>query len=201
MYKLSQAVILPLRIALKIFCVYLLLLISNTSYAGAGHNHGHEHNEVTKPAVAALPRVTMESSQFELVGILQDKDLHLYLDDYNSNQPINNASLELELAGERLQAKAEDEGGYHIVLKETLKEGVYPILVTVIAQQGTDLLTGELDVHHNDEATDKAEEKPSPLSLVATAVHPSWIVLISLSLLLIFGFVLWRDRQKRGIAE
>ena len=89
------------------------------------------------------------------------------------------------------------------MLPNELAQGVYPVLATIVTQQGADLLTGELDIHPRAEATDnsKTTEKKSPLTIVTQAVHPSWIALISLPLLLLLGFVLLRDRQKRGVEQ
>lgn len=206
MYKLSQTVVWLLRIGLQLS---LWLLLSNISYAGGDHDHGHDHghneDDTVKTTIATLPRIIMESRQFELVGILDAQELHFYLDDYNTNEPVNKASIEIELAGERLQAKADPqhESSYHIILPNELTQGVYPVLATIVTQQGADLLTGELDIHPHAEATDnsKITEKKSPLTIFTQAIHPSWIALISLLLLLLLGFVLLRDRQKRGVEQ
>jgi hypothetical protein len=196
MYKLSQAALLLLRL---VACVYFLLG-TNMTYAGAGHDHGHAHEEpeVTS-AAATTPRLTMESKQFELVGVLEGKKLHLYLDHYTNNMPITDASIELELAGKRLQAVTEANGRYYVTLKTALEEGVYPILATVVSQQGTDFLMGKLAIHHNDHSA-QPEEKVSPLGLVTQSIHPSWIILMSLLVFFMLGFVLLRDRQKRVAA-
>jgi len=196
MYKPSQAAMLSLR--LVVFACFLLG--SHIIYAGAGHDHGHGHDEpeLTSTA-AAVPRLLMESKQFELVGVLEGKNLHLYLDYYSSNTPVTDARIELELAGKRLQATAKENGRYHVRLKAELEEGMYPVFVTVVSQQGDDLLTGKLNIPHNDHKQ-RLEEKASPLGLMTQSIHPSWIILMSLLLFFLLGFVLLRDRQKRGAA-
>ncbi len=200
MYKLSQAALLLLRL---VACVYFLLS-TNMTYAGGGHDHGHGHDksEATS-SVAAIPRLTMESKQFELVGVLEGKKLHLYLDDYTNNVPITGGSIELELAGKRLQAVAEANGRYYVTLKTALEEGVYPILATIVSQQGADFLKGKLAIHYSDHHDNGAqsEEKVSPLGLMTQSIHPSWIILMSLLLFFILGFVLLRDRQKERLHD
>lgn len=193
MYKLSQAALLLLRL---VACVYLLLG-TNMTYAGAGHDHGHAHGEPEATSAAATPRLTMQSKQFELVGVLEGKKLYLYLDHYTNNMPITDASIELELAGKCLQAVAEANGRYYVTLKTVLEEGVYPILATVVSQQGTDFLMGKLAIYHNDHSA-QPEEKVSPLGLVTQSIHPSWVILMSLLVFFMLGFVLLRDRQKRA---
>lgn len=149
-------------------CLSCLLLWVGSVQAGAGHNHG-EDAVAAMPNTPASPRMVMESTQFELVGELAEKNLHLYLDDYATNLPITNANLELEILGERLQAEPEGDGVYHIHLPQALAEGVYPVLATVLTDQASDLLTGELDVHiegvEENIATDSAVNAVRPWHL------------------------------------
>lgn len=190
MYKISQAVRLPLRVS---YCI-LLLLFTSVAYAGAGHDHG-AHEEEAMPMAPATPRLVMESSQFELVGVLEDKNFHLYLDSYSSNTPVFNARIELELEGKRWQAVAKADGSYHIPFKMKLEEGVYPVLATILTEQASDLLTGELAIHH-DEVSQKAEEQGSKLGIE----NQPWVMAGVLPLLLLLGIVIRRDRQKQRTA-
>jgi len=187
MYKVSQAARLPLRVS---YCIFLLLFTC-IAYAGAEHDHGVEES---MPVTAVVPRLVMESSQFELVGVLQSKHLRLYLDNYTSNTPVNNASIELVLAGSRWQAIAQADGSYHIPLKTELEEGVYPVLATILTEQLSDLLTGELDIHHNEVSTTSKEQ-----GLGVGIINRSWVVAATLLLLLLLGVVILRDRKKQRL--
>ncbi|MCU7371257.1 hypothetical protein PEC18_10425 [Paucibacter sp. O1-1] len=120
--------------------------------AGDGHDHGEA------PAAAAgpsLPRFSAASELFELVGVLNGKQLTLYLDHASSNAPVKDAKLELELGGRKLSPKTHGEGEFELTLDEAPKTGVSPVTVTVSTASETDLLAGELDIHeeaHADEA-------------------------------------------------
>ena len=120
--------------------------------AGEGHDHGEA------PAAAAgsaLPRFSAGSELFELVGVLNGKQLTLYLDHAASNAPVKDAKLELELGGRKLSPKAHGEGEFELTLAEAPKAGVTPVTVTVSTASESDLLASELDIHeeaHSEEA-------------------------------------------------
>lgn len=125
---------------------FSLLFACPWAFAGPGHDHGHDTAE---PSVAtpASPRVVMVSDQFELVGLLEDHGLNLYLDEFASNAPVTDALVEIELSGKMHVAEAQADGRYELHLDAPLGEGVHPLLVTVLTDTGSDLLIGELDVH------------------------------------------------------
>ncbi len=201
MYKISQAAPLPLRVS---HCILVLFFVSvftsiaftSTAFAGAGHDHGAEEAQ-NLPTVSATPRLVMESSQFELVGVLKGKNLHLYLDDYASNTPITDATIELELAGKTWQAIAAEDGSFHIALDAELEEGVHSFLATILTKKASDLLTGDLDIHHND-AHETVVDSHSGFAFMHQPIHGSWLIAGALLLVLLFGSALLRDRLKRG---
>ena len=94
------------------------------------------------------------SETFELVGVLDGKQVTLYLDRFADNAPVRGAQIELEIAGAKFKAEAHGDDAYEVVLKEVPKPGVLPITATVTAGAEVDLLAGELDLHeaaHTDE--------------------------------------------------
>lgn len=173
------------------------LLFACAAFAGEGHDHGEE-KAATAPASAAAPRLTMESSQFELVGTLAADGLHLFLDDRASNAPITDASVELELAGQRIQAAPEADGSYHAALAQPLAEGEYPVMATILTGATSDLLTGDLDVHAAD-AMHADDHAAAPTNRTWLTFLP-WIVGIGALSLVILLFTLRHDRQRRGRA-
>ncbi len=122
----------------------LVLLLPLAVLAGPGHDHGSETPATTG---TALPRFTAVSEQFELVGVVNGKQLTLYLDHADSSAPVKDAKLEVELAGKKLKLEAHGEGQFEVVLAEALKPGVYSVTATVEAGKLSDLLAGELDLH------------------------------------------------------
>jgi Co/Zn/Cd efflux system component len=131
--------------------VIAALLLAPQAHAGDGHDHGDAAPTSTGPA---LPRFAAVSEAFELVGILNGKQITLYLDRAADNRPVTGAQIELEIAGANLKAE-QHEDAYEVVLAAAPKPGVLPITAIVTAGQEVDLLAGELDLHeeaHADEA-------------------------------------------------
>jgi len=127
------------------------ILVASPAWAGPGHDHGD-----AAPAApgTALPRFAAVSETFELVGVLDGKQVTLYLDRFADNAPVRGAQIELEIAGVKFKAEAHGDDAYEVVLKEAPKPGVLPITATVTAGAEVDLLAGELDLHeaaHTDE--------------------------------------------------
>jgi hypothetical protein len=112
--------------------------------AGDDHDHGD-----AAPAASgtALPRFAAVSEIFELVGVLDGKQVTLYLDRFADNAPVRGAQIELEIAGAKFKAEKQGDDAYQVTLKDTPKPGVMPITATVTAGSDVDLLAGELDLH------------------------------------------------------
>lgn len=123
--------------------------------AGEGHDHGDAASVTTGQP---LPRFVAVSDIFELVGVLDGKQVRLYLDRFANNAPVRGARIELEIAGAKFSAQAHGDDAYEVVLKEAPKPGVLPITVTVTAGSEVDLLAGELDLHEAAHADETVHE-------------------------------------------
>ena len=176
-----------------LFCCFSsVLLLMGTAHAGAGHDHGHDMPETANSVTDNAPRLVMSSEQFELVGTVEGRNLHFYLDDFNTNEPIPDANIELEIVGTSFQSEDEGNGTYHITLASSLDEGVHPVLATVLTATSSDLLTGELDIH--------SEEQEQVEVLQGILVTPSQLIIISCivgAFLLLLIIVMRRDIHRR----
>jgi hypothetical protein len=128
---------------LAMLSVSAAVLLPPLAHAGPGHDHGDAAPVATGPA---LPRFVAISESFELVGVLNGKQLTLYLDRAADNAPITDAQIELEIAGTKFKAE-KHEDAYEVVLAAAPEPGVLPITATVTAGKEVDLLAGELDLH------------------------------------------------------
>ena len=134
--------------SLKTWMTAALLAVATIAWpahAGEGHDHGEE-----APASAtgpALPRFAASSELFELVGVVDGKNLALYLGRFDDNSPVSDARLELEIGGQKLPVAPHAPGEYEAVLPSVLAPGLIPVTVTVLAQGETDMLAGEIDIH------------------------------------------------------
>lgn len=143
---------------LKASCLAALIAaMPFATWAGEGHDHGEAPAAATGPA---LPRFTAVSETFELVGVINGKQLTLYLDRADDNSPVKDAKLELELGGVRVDVKPHGEGEFEATLAQELRPGEIAVSATVIAGQETDLLAGSLDLHEDDHAGEAAQSRP-----------------------------------------
>jgi hypothetical protein len=120
--------------------------------AGDGHDHGAAAPAATRPG---LPRFAAVSELFELVGVLDGRQIRLYLDRAADNSPVTDARIELEIGGQTYLAARQGADTFEVLLSAVPGPGVLPITATVRAGADADLLAGELDIHadaHADEA-------------------------------------------------
>lgn len=149
-----------------------LLAAALSAPAWAGPGHDHDHDEAPAAAGPALPRFVAQSELFELVGVLEGKQLTLYLDLAASNEPVTQAELELEIGGAKHKAQAQADGSFRIELPQALQPGLTPVTATVSTADEADLLAGELDLHGDDHAHEAGafNWKPWAGGLLAAAV-------------------------------
>jgi hypothetical protein len=129
--------------------------ILSTPARAAGDDRGHAHGSGTTAISPAQPRFAAVSEAFELVGVLDGKEITLYLDRTADNAPVVDAQIELEIGGAKLQAAKKGEDTFQVVLASTPASGVLAITATVTVGSEVDLLAGELDIHgdsHPEEA-------------------------------------------------
>lgn len=133
---------------MKLLMSLLLLIASSGTLAHGGEDHGAKAPVIT---ASAVPRLEAHTELFELVARLEGGELSLMIDRYASNEPLLNASVELESGG--LKAKASfhaDIGDYAVndpaFLKLLAAPGEHPLVITVQAGSEADLLDGVLHV-------------------------------------------------------
>lgn len=126
-------------LALALACPAALL-------AGPG-GPGHEHDEAkAAPAGAAAPRFESHSELFELVGVLENGKVTLYLDRYRDNVPVTDAKLEVEADAFKGEAAPETGGTYTLPGDRFASPGRHALTFTVTAGGEIDLLNGVLEV-------------------------------------------------------
>ncbi|CAA6816606.1 MAG: Unknown protein [uncultured Thiotrichaceae bacterium] len=179
----------------QILCGYLLsmsfLISSPMLQAGAGHDHGHE-NEAA-PVLSTAPRLAMESNQFELVIVRESHGLLLYLDDFANNTPLTTASIDLEINGQSVSTENTQKGTYHAHLETPLADGEHSVMATIIANNASDLLVDEWDIHHDNASNmESASIETTPLQKLL----PLWLGIGSgMGIVLLSAF--WRDTKHK----
>ena len=172
----------------------VLLGAGMSAVAGEGHDHG---DAATAATGSALPRFAAVSEIFELVGVLDGKQLTLYLDRFADNAPVRGAQIELDIAGVKFMAEAAKgqpgEDTYQVTLQDAPKPGVLPITATVTAGNDVDLLAGELDLHEDAHAAE-------PAGASSWTQLAGWAAggLVALAVLVLVGRRLMSARQVRA---
>jgi len=135
------------------------LLLVAPAYAGPGaHGPGGEHLDGPAPVLSAgasVPRAEAKSELFELVARIEGGALSILIDRYDTNEPVLDASVEVESG--TVKAKAafrREQGDYAIVdpamVKLLASPGSHPLVFTVVAGKDSDLLEGAMLVAGGD---------------------------------------------------
>ncbi|RUW47302.1 hypothetical protein EOA32_29175 [Mesorhizobium sp. M1A.F.Ca.ET.072.01.1.1] len=124
--------------------VGLLMLLSSPLLAHEGHDHGKQ------PAIAASaakPRVSVQSPAYELAGILEGDKLSIFLDRFDTNQPVPGAKISVIVGGDaEMAAKEVDAGIYVLQSEKFLSQGPLELVFSVAHPSGDDLLIGSIEL-------------------------------------------------------
>jgi hypothetical protein len=125
----------------------LLLLAAFFGASPAAAHEGHDHGAPPPPVSTTIaPRADASSSEFELVAVARGDRLRIYLDRFRTNEPVNGASLDIDVAGSILQATPEGDGAYIVAASFLARPGAYDLAITVQAGDLIDVLTARLTI-------------------------------------------------------
>lgn len=168
-----------------------LPLLTAPALAHEGHDHGPPPPGPTLQAMA--PRTSTESADFELVAVLADGRLLVYLDDFTTNAPVEDGTLALESGPFQSVGTHLGQGIYEVPPGPLVEPGQHALLFTVQTPATADLLPATLDMPAAGGAA------PAGQGTVAwyasTPVLQGAVVLLTLCVLLLLAF---RDRRAGG---
>ena len=168
----------------------LNLVLLSSSLAQA---HGDEDHDAKPAAVATggAPRLVTHSDLFELVGIVENGAMTVYLDRSADNSPVTDAKIEVEVGSEKGVATANANGTYRFSAKAFAQPSELPITFTISAGNDTDLLAGDLAV---------ADEHTEGAAKASNLFTNKWLIggLVAL-LILIVGSLLLRKRRHQKV--
>ena len=122
--------------------IALFLTIASATYAGPGH--GEE--KPTTAQTQTSPRFYAESDLYEAVGVINGKEITLYLDRYSSNELVKGAKVEIELEGSKISSEPHGDGEYLFRLKNKIKDQPTAITITINDDDVTDILAATIDL-------------------------------------------------------
>jgi RND family efflux transporter MFP subunit len=156
---------------LQTLATALVLSIGLASAATAHEGHDHGAPPAAVPT-AGSPRIAVHSDAYELVGILREGRLALYLDRYATNEPVKDAGIAVTLGDEEVAAAPAPDGTYTVASGKLAGEGPLELIFSVTHTSGDDLLIGTLQLPAKAVVAAPAPGRPSPLaSLQAASVQ------------------------------
>lgn len=115
-----------------------LLLGLSVSLAHEGHDHGDD--EKSAVASSAFPRVTARSDLYEVVGILKNGELSVFIDDAVSNEPVTDAKLQVTIGDAAAIEAKRASNGYTVALPDPTRAGSVEVIFSINGGKGDDLL-------------------------------------------------------------
>ena len=135
-------------------CLASLFLSLAVSVAHEGHDHGDADKS---PVVSsAYPRVAARSELYEIVGILKDNQLSIFIDDAVTNAPISDAALQVTIGDSgAIEAEKAENGIFTVALPDRKLAGSVEVIFSVTAKSGDDLLVDSFTLPQATGATEK----------------------------------------------
>jgi hypothetical protein len=147
---------------LRLACVQhgfvgLLMLVAAILPADLSAHEGHDHEEEAAVAQAATPLAGREvleltSDLYEAVIERRTERLRIYLDLYETNEPVADARVAVDFgSAQGLIAAQKAPGQYEVALEVAAAEESVPVTLTIQSSAGDDLLGGTFDAPAQDE--------------------------------------------------
>lgn len=169
----------------------VMLFLSLGSFGAAWASGDHDEKAPASASGAASPRVTSHSDLFELVAVVENGQMIIYLDRHATNEPVTDAKLEVEAGTVKGNATPQPDGTYLFKHESLGRPGMLPVSFVVAAGQDTDLLAGDLIIPDPHAGDGHAGEDRSWLR---------WAALGGVVLLLaLFAAMAWRKRRRIGV--
>jgi cobalt-zinc-cadmium efflux system membrane fusion protein len=141
--------------------VWSAFALSNpVAHAHEGHDHGAPPTPVS---TTIAPRVDASSTMFELIAVHRDDKLTVFIDRFETNEPVLDAVVEVDTPAGTIKAAANTDGTYTLPAPWAARGGSHDLIFTVTAGTDLDVLTGTLKL-------------PGSEAVVDAVVQSSWLV-------------------------
>ncbi|PWE82124.1 hypothetical protein XF30_31620 [Bradyrhizobium sp. SUTN9-2] len=162
--------------------------------SGAFGHEGHDHGDAEKTAVvsSAYPRIAARSELYEVVGILKDGRLSVFIDDAVTNEPVSDAALQVTVGdSDPIEASIREDGVYTAPIPNGTPSGSVEVIFSINASRGNDLL---VDSFIPRAEARPAQQKHAPGWLLSTRAAIAASVLAALGFGLLFAY--WKRRGR-----
>ena len=114
------------------------------AWAHEGEDHGAP--AVPAPVVGATARATSATEAFELVAVPGPDGLTVYLDRFETNEPVVDAQIDVDSGTLSASARPLGPGVYRIETEHFARSGNYPMTISIQAGALADLMTTTLEI-------------------------------------------------------
>lgn len=174
--------------------------------APAAAHEGHDHGAPPPPVSATIaPRADASSADFELVAVARGGRLEIHLDRFRTNEPVPDATIEIDTPAGLLTAAPQAPGAYVVEAPFVAAPGAYELAFTVTAGGLADVLTATLTIPSPPPAPAAAaalpEQAAARLRETLAGVSPAdarlWVVA---ALAFLAGLLTARLRRRPAVA-
>ena len=167
-----------------------LLAIALLALAFSAFGHGGEDHGAPPPALSqsVAPRASAATADFEVVAVLEDRKLLVYVDRFASNEPVAGARVEVDSDVVSAQGLASESspGTYVIQLAADFPAARHPLTISIETSDNADLLSLILDT-----------SQPPGTAAPHTHAWSEWAVWLLAAGLLFAGAALLLLRRRR----
>src|SRR5882757_5055747 len=132
----------PFR-AYSLTFLWLAAIVLAPAFPVRAHE-GHVHEASATVTATGLPRLVTKSESYELVAILDGKQLTIYLDRFADNAPVTDANIGVAVEGETVAAERNPDGTYGLTSNLFGGQGSIELVFDIKAPEVDDLLIGKL---------------------------------------------------------
>jgi hypothetical protein len=173
----------------RLLLALLAAFAAVSAQAHGGEDHGAEAASPPPPQAGQAPRASAQTEEFELVAVLDRGGapppvLTLYLDRYGTNQPVADATVEVESGAFKATARPAAPGVYTVPGVAFAAPGRHPLTVSVQTADSADLLDATLQT-----------EATAAVAAAAGPGVPRWAWALPLAALLAAAAYAWTRRR------
>ncbi|MEP7703642.1 hypothetical protein [Paraglaciecola sp. 25GB23A] len=189
-------------LSLLALALILLVLSAHSSPGAHGPNGEHLDMEQSNQPIQR-PKFEMFTESFELLGEVFRNELIIYLHDFETNTPIQSASIDLEV-GALAASASYDEAQNRYIINDTdfisalNASGEHEVLATILTEDNGDLLVGNFVMHEANAHSDNAEHSHNETHEQEEDHHhfPWWALGLSI---VVFALGFFLGRKNTGV--
>ncbi len=111
-----------------------------TALAPADAHEGHSHDEPVRTLAPVAPRGEAQAGEFEVVALLGNGEVIVYLDRFATNEPVTNAEIEALTPAGSEKAVLNADGSYRVPAKWIDGRDHYDLIFTVTLGETSEVL-------------------------------------------------------------